>query len=611
MRSASQEQPRREINLKALGFINGMKLDPALRAEMLRKRRNNESLLLKQTAAVSLDKAPKTISGMGPLVNNESCREQPHTDLRRAPAAVQTSKYEESMKGKSLVEKLKLKLMEKSTRGVTNFALANTSSLFPSKKPSTPGVKIVHAAQAAETLGNLKDISSQVSLDPAKGFENKRKAITHSVDLSSLNHPVLAATAGQAAPLNRKVALDIPLMLRHTLKPGAANKESPVNPRSTAARPQALETGSRHRPSQSSVPQTSSTNSSTPKDSPEPIPGGYFSRLFRKLSSDYKREPSLEASNVSSNAPKAQDSFSKPEFRRTRSRDVFEVKTQNYYMVPLEYAYKRKTNSTFKEHFLQSVLMCKYLKQNEINPLQYDDVLEVVRKPPLMSIKFKPSKPLISAESALSKSPPRLLVIFDLDETLVAVHQIKEGSAPHKEDESKAFDMKFSVKTKKGEQFRFGVHFRPYLLEVLEELNKSCELAVFTAADKEYADVILKHIDKNNSYFKRRWYKNDCIKLANNQNIKDLRSIEGLNMSRSVLVDNSSICFGYQMLNGVPITNFYGNANDTELMSLKDYILHLSKCEDVRKPILDYFKWPLYMDAVSSNDELLAKLFAK
>lgn len=142
---------------------------------------------------------------------------------------------------------------------------------------------------------------------------------------------------------------------------------------------------------------------------------------------------------------------------------------------------------------------------------------------------------------------------------------------------------------------------------MLENLYKKFDLQIFTSSDKAYADLIIKRLDPEGKYFMKRWYKQSCVKAPNGQFIKDLTQV-GANLARTVLVDNSCMSFGQQLLNGVPVLSYNGCLSDTELMSLQDYLQHLAKVSDVRKANLDYFKLPLYADC-ATPDDLYERLF--
>ena len=146
------------------------------------------------------------------------------------------------------------------------------------------------------------------------------------------------------------------------------------------------------------------------------------------------------------------------------------------------------------------------------------------------------------------------------------------------------------IKIRSGAIVKLGVYYRPYMTEMIEKLSKLFDLHIFTSSDKEYADMILKQIDPKDKFFKERWYKGSCSKSENGQYIKDL-SLLGLPLDRTVLVDNSTFSFGHQLLNGVPIISYTGSQTDTELVSLLDYLQHLSRSGDVRKTNADYFKF--------------------
>lgn len=154
------------------------------------------------------------------------------------------------------------------------------------------------------------------------------------------------------------------------------------------------------------------------------------------------------------------------------------------------------------------------------------------------------------------------------------------------------------------------VYFRPYLKETLEELSVTCDLHLFTAAKQNYADLILKSIDPEAKYFKNRWYKQNCLRFTDKY-IKDLNTLN-LPLNRTVLVDNSAYSYAYQSLNGIPITSFdRPDQSDTELMALKDFILHLRSQADVRLFLADYFKVLVLHEHHLSPKDCFSKMFAK
>ena len=50
-----------------------------------------------------------------------------------------------------------------------------------------------------------------------------------------------------------------------------------------------------------------------------------------------------------------------------------------------------------------------------------------------------------------------------------------------------------------------------------------------------------------------------------------------------ILVDNSVYSFGFQLQNGIPITPYYDDLADNELMYLAQYVLSIEASDDVRE----------------------------
>ena len=60
----------------------------------------------------------------------------------------------------------------------------------------------------------------------------------------------------------------------------------------------------------------------------------------------------------------------------------------------------------------------------------------------------------------------------------------------------------------------------------------------------------------------------------------------GRDLSKTVLVDNSILAFGYNLSNGVPLPSFYGQQWDTELPMLVD-ILEGFRTQQIQGPQFD------------------------
>lgn len=70
--------------------------------------------------------------------------------------------------------------------------------------------------------------------------------------------------------------------------------------------------------------------------------------------------------------------------------------------------------------------------------------------------------------------------------------------------------------------------------------------------------------------------------------------LSGRELSDMIIVDNRSANYCDHVLNGIPISDYHGDPNDTALYKLKDYLINrILPAEDVRTVIKEDF-----MDAV-------------
>jgi len=108
------------------------------------------------------------------------------------------------------------------------------------------------------------------------------------------------------------------------------------------------------------------------------------------------------------------------------------------------------------------------------------------------------------------------LCIFDLDETLIHSKIVPQGAEP-------PANATFVIELSNGG--RFAVFKRPFVEKILEHLSQLWELAIFTAAEKGYADLIIDKIDPENKFFKKRMYRDSCFRSQEGVYVKDLRII--------------------------------------------------------------------------------------
>ena len=129
---------------------------------------------------------------------------------------------------------------------------------------------------------------------------------------------------------------------------------------------------------------------------------------------------------------------------------------------------------------------------------------------------------------------------------------------------------------------------RPGIHEFLETLGKMYEIVVFTAATKEYADILIDEVEENRIYFDFRLYRQHTV-IINNDFVKDLTRL-GRPLDKVIIVDNMPQNFRLQKENGINIRAFWGeDQNDTALIELLPILMKIAmEGGDVRKGLAKY-----------------------
>ncbi len=179
----------------------------------------------------------------------------------------------------------------------------------------------------------------------------------------------------------------------------------------------------------------------------------------------------------------------------------------------------------------------------------------------------------------------KLNVVLDLDETLVC--------AQHKMFQCETNVEPFAMFE------NYQIYKRPYVDLFLETVFKCYNVYIFTAAQKSYADYVLKCLLKSETQkpirvltsrdvwrMKRRdglmsSYGDDRIK------IKPLKKLH-INFQRTVMLDDTASCFSHNVRNGILVKEFDNpklQQDDTELLMLLKILQDLADCNDVRNSI--------------------------
>lgn len=194
----------------------------------------------------------------------------------------------------------------------------------------------------------------------------------------------------------------------------------------------------------------------------------------------------------------------------------------------------------------------------------------------------RPKRAMESLASVPGASLPRLTVVLDLDETLVhAKTEPIQGS-----------DIRFSVNFD-GQNYPVWVCRRPGVNEFVKQLSTFCDVIVFTASQKVYADQLLDVLERmiGCKVIKSRYFRDSCVEVMGNY-VKDL-SVLDCDMRRTVIIDNSPQAFALQVDNGIPIKSWFGTPeenSDNRLPLLLPFLTKLSTVHDVRPLVRKRFQ---------------------
>lgn len=115
---------------------------------------------------------------------------------------------------------------------------------------------------------------------------------------------------------------------------------------------------------------------------------------------------------------------------------------------------------------------------------------------------------------------------------------------------------------------------RPGVDEFLKKVGQWFEIVVFTASVLKYGDPLLDKLDHHKSVH-HRLFRDSCYNYEGNF-IKNLSQI-GRPLSDSIIIDNSPASYIFHPQHSVPISSWFSDTHDNELLDLLPFLHDLSK----------------------------------
>lgn len=148
----------------------------------------------------------------------------------------------------------------------------------------------------------------------------------------------------------------------------------------------------------------------------------------------------------------------------------------------------------------------------------------------------------------------RKCLVLDLDETLVH----SSFKILHQAD----FTIPVEIE---GQYHNVYVIKRPGVDAFLKRVGEIYEVVVFTASVSKYGDPLLDQLDIHNVVH-HRLFRESCYNHQGNY-VKDLSQV-GRDLKETIIIDNSPTSYIFHPQHAVPISSWFSDAHDNELLDL-------------------------------------------
>lgn len=198
----------------------------------------------------------------------------------------------------------------------------------------------------------------------------------------------------------------------------------------------------------------------------------------------------------------------------------------------------------------------EYLFEKKIIKTEMEEIISQTPNPTIPYLSYpKPSN-------------KKLTLVLDLDETLIHFPDEKMDN----------FE----------EEINISLKIRPFASDLLEKLHEHYELIIYTAANQDYADMIIDKFDKK-KLISHRLYRQH-LTLYKDRLIKDLSKL-GRDLNQIIILDDTPENFILQKRNGIYLKPWRGEESDKCLLWISSVFLNFVVLEwtDIRD-VLEEFK---------------------
>ncbi|CEJ54081.1 Putative Phosphatase PSR1 [Penicillium brasilianum] len=155
---------------------------------------------------------------------------------------------------------------------------------------------------------------------------------------------------------------------------------------------------------------------------------------------------------------------------------------------------------------------------------------------------------------ALPHLSNRKCLVLDLDETLV--------HSSFKVLERADFTIPVEIE---GQYHNIYVIKRPGVDQFMKRVGELYEVVVFTASVSKYGDPLLDQLDIHNVVH-HRLFRESCYNHQGNY-VKDLSQV-GRDLRETIIIDNSPTSYIFHPQHAIPISSWFSDAHDNELLDL-------------------------------------------